>query len=147
MNKITHLSNSLTETQKIAREFAKILKGGEVVALYGELGTGKTVFVQAVAKQLGIKSRIKSPTFVLVRNYPLPNKKNINLFHLDLYRLNSISDLKSIDINEIIEDRNNITFIEWAEKAKNYLPQKRINIYIVYKGKNQREITIEDNIK
>lgn len=142
-----HFSTSVNDTQKIAKDFAKTLKGGEIVALYGELGAGKTTFVQAVAKALGIKRRIPSPSFVLIRSYPIPKKphpalQGKTLHHIDLYRLHSAKDLSSIDLQEIINDPNNITMIEWAEKAKEVLPNIRTDIIIEYKGKGRREMEV-----
>ena len=142
-----YLSISVEQTQKIARDFAKTLKGGDVVALYGELGAGKTTFIQAVAAALGIKRRIPSPTFVLARSYRIPKGvkpalQGKTLYHVDLYRLESTTDLGSIDLQEIMRDTQNITMIEWAEKAKSALPRSRIDIIMVYKGERKREITI-----
>lgn len=140
-------SESLEQTNKIASDFAKTLKPGDVIALYGELGAGKTTFVQAVAQSLGIRRRIISPTYILVRNYPIPNTARSPLggktfSHIDLYRVQSHRDLRSVDLPEILEDPDNLTMIEWSEKAKDVLPKRRIDIHIVYKGKGQRELTI-----
>lgn len=143
------VSSSVGQTRKIASKFAKKLKPGDLVALYGELGAGKTTFVKAVAKALGIKKRIISPTFILVRSYKIPHTfkgstlhaKILN--HVDLYRIKSAEDLHVIDLNEIIKDKNHITFIEWARKAESILPKKRINIKIEYKQENTRLISIE----
>lgn len=136
------ISNSVEKTNQIAREIAKTLKGGEVVALYGKLGSGKTTFIQAVAKALGVKSNVPSPTFVLARSYKIPKLEGKILHHIDLYRLDSSSDLRAIDLQEIINNPKNITMIEWAEKAKKELPKERIEIRLKDLGKSKREITI-----
>ena len=142
-----YYSGSLADTIKIASDFAKTLKGGDVVALYGELGSGKTTFVQAVAKALGIRKQIVSPSFILVRSYEIPknntSKSAGRLVHIDLYRLESADDLRSVDFSELASDSGNLVMIEWAQKAKRVLPEKRIDIHIVYKGEGEREIEIE----
>ena len=140
-------TNSVIETQKIASDFAKTLKGGDIVALYGELGSGKTTFVQAVAKALGIRKQIVSPSFILVRSYEIPknntSKSVGRLVHIDLYRLESADDLRSVDFSEMSSDSGSLVMIEWAQKAKRVLPEKRIDIHIVYKEEGEREIEIE----
>ena len=140
-------SESLEDTIKIASDFAKTLKGGDVVALYGELGSGKTTFVQAVAKALGIRKQVVSPSFILVRSYEIPknntSKSAGRLVHIDLYRLESADDLRSVDFSEMSSDSGSLVMIEWAQKAKRVLPKKRIDIHIVYKGEGEREIEIE----
>lgn len=127
------------ETQKIGIELSKSLKVGDVVCLYGELGAGKTVLVKGIAQGLGVKKRILSPTFVLMRTYPvfLRGKKEI-LLHLDLFR---IDDFSSLGLNEIFESRA-IKIIEWAEKLENALPAKRIDVKINKVDEKTRKITI-----
>lgn len=142
-----YISTSVENTKKIASDFAKSLKGDEVVALYGQLGSGKTTFIQAVAAALGVKRRIPSPSFIIARSYQIPKRprpalRGKTLHHIDLYRVESSKDLASIDLEEITNDPKNITMIEWAEKAKEVLPKKHIDINIVYKGENKREIAI-----
>lgn len=135
-------SFSVDDTQRIANEFANKLERGNSVAFYGELGAGKTTFIQQVAKSLGIKQQLKSPTFIIARNYDIPQAKG-TLWHIDLYRLSSAAVLKSINLEEILQDPNNITLIEWAEKAENLLPETSINIEIKILAKNQRQIVIK----
>ncbi len=103
------ITNSFEETQDLGKELAKTLKGGELVALYGNLGGGKTTFVQGLALGLGIKRRIISPTFIIIRSYKiLINKKIKNFFHLDLYRTGTSDDIRGLGIDEIIGNSNNI---------------------------------------
>src|SRR3989344_70079 len=98
--KITYITNSFEETQNIAEEFAHTLKGGEVLCLYGDLGYGKTTFIQGLAKGLGLKGRIISPTFIIMRSYEIKLKtknekrkttvQNVkNFYHVDLYRISN----------------------------------------------------------
>ncbi len=139
------ISNSPKETQKIAADLARKIiktKRGAIIALEGELGAGKTVFVKGFAKALGIKSKIKSPTFVLMKKYQVP-RGTLNLFHLDCYRIRDHKDLKIPELKEILETSHNIVLIEWAERIKKILPQKRIKIHIDHINKNTRKITIK----
>lgn len=125
------------ETKNLAKKMAGKIKSG-VIALTGELGAGKTTFVQGFAKGLGIKEKIISPTFVLIRQYPIPNTSRI-LYHIDLYRLEGFTEL---GLKEIIGDPNNIVLIEWAEKIKNDLPEKTTYIKIRKENQNKRSITV-----
>ncbi len=131
---------SLQETQGFAEEFARTLKPRDVLCLYGELGSGKTTFVQGLAKGLGIKNRIISPTFIIARHYEL---KDFVFYHIDLYRTETKHDFLSIGLDEILEDNSNIIAIEWAEKLQEMLPKKRIDIKFKLINYNEREITID----
>lgn len=139
-------TNNVEETQAIALPLAKQLKGGETLALYGELGAGKTTFVQGLAKGLGIK-KIISPTFIIIRTYklsfkrrPLPKLKSF--YHIDLYRTESKKDIQGLGLQEIMNNKNNIVAIEWAQNLGNLLPKKRIDIYFEYLSDNKRKISI-----
>ncbi len=124
------ITNSSEETKKLAENLAKQITQG-VIALSGDLGAGKTTFVQGFAKGLGIKDSIISPTFVLIRQYK-------NLYHVDLYRINTFDHL---GLEEILSNPNNIVLIEWAEKLKK-LPKGTIKISIQIQGPNTRIIKI-----
>lgn len=134
-------TKSVKQTIQIAQRFAKKLKTGKIVAFYGELGAGKTTFIKAIANELGIDQELKSPTYIIARNYLIPNSKQY-FWHIDLYRISSVKELRSINLEEILEDENNIIMIEWAKHAKSILPKKRINVYINKQEENKRLITI-----
>jgi len=153
------ITKTFEETQKLGRDFAKTLKNGDVVCLYGDLGSGKTTFVQGLAQGLGIDNRIISPTFVIVRSYELQSpafvktsarKQNSKLkttsvklksfYHIDLYRMGGEEDIKSLGLDEIINNKNNISAIEWAEKLGEYCPQKAVNIEFIYEKNDTRRI-------
>ena len=127
------------ETKKLGFNFAKELKRGDVVCLYGDLGSGKTTFTQGLAEGLGIKQKIISPTFIIIRTYPLKN-----FYHVDLYRVEN-DGMQGLGLEEILGDTSNISVIEWAEKLKDLLPKKRIDIRFSYDpptgGESAREIT------
>lgn len=135
-----YISHGEDKTKKIAEKFAKTTKN-HIFALIGELGAGKTVFVQGFAKGLGIKEKIISPTFVLIRQHKIPAATKI-LYHIDLYRLENVGDFENIGLEEILSDPNNIVLIEWAEKMKKILPKNTINIFIEKASDNERIITV-----
>lgn len=131
------ISNSAVETKQVAYDLAQKIDHG-VIALTGDLGAGKTTFAQGFAEGLGIKEKIISPTFVLIRQHQIPNSKNI-FYHIDLYRLEE--DTSKLGLGEIFSNKKNITLIEWAEKL-NQLPKNTIQIYIKILGPSKREITL-----
>lgn len=133
-------TQNLKETWEFARNFAKNLKAGDILCLYGDLGSGKTSFVQGLAKGLGIKGRIISPTFIIAREYEMGD---LNFYHIDLYRTQSMHDLLSIGMDEILENKNNIVAIEWSEKLLDLLPKKRIDLRFEYIDEEKRKITIQ----
>lgn len=123
----------------MGREIGSSLKQGEILALVGDLGAGKTVFVQGVAHGLGIKNRIVSPTFILMRKYN-------NFYHVDLYRLEGDveKEVENLGLLDILKDKNNIVAIEWAEKIKDLLPGNTTLIHFENLGEDERKIIIEN---
>jgi len=140
------ITNSALETEKFGEKLAKKIKKGGVIALYGDLGSGKTTFVKGLARGLGIKKRIVSPTFIFARQYMINRQPTTDnrqlLYHIDLYRIDKLEDARGLGLEEIFSDSNNIVVIEWAERIKKILPKKRTDIYFKYSGKNKREIII-----
>ncbi len=119
------------------------LKPGDILALFGDLGSGKTTFLQGVAQGLGIKERILSPTFIISRDYSLAGGNRF--YHFDWYRIDNERQAQSLGIKEIFGGKD-IIAIEWAERAKGLLPKKRIAVYFKYgKKENQRKITIAES--
>jgi tRNA threonylcarbamoyladenosine biosynthesis protein TsaE len=135
------ITKSAQETQSLGQKIGFDLKQGRLLAFYGELGSGKTTFIQGLAKGLGIKKRILSPTFVFVRSYPLSPQGTF--YHVDLYRINKVSEATGLGLEEIFADPKAITVIEWAEKIKPILPKKRTDVFFKYLGENQRRIKIK----
>lgn len=127
------ITKNSEETKTLGRSFAKSLRVGDVVCLHGDLGSGKTTFVQGLAEGLGIKNRIISPTFIIIRTYK-------NFYHVDLYRVEKEDDIKTLGLEEIINDKSRVVAIEWAQKMKNFLPKKRIDVRFSYEGENKRKI-------
>jgi tRNA threonylcarbamoyladenosine biosynthesis protein TsaE len=135
-----YITGSFEETQTLGENFAQKLKGGDFVAFFGDLGSGKTTFIQGLAKGLGIKRRIISPTFIIVRHYKISGG---NFYHVDLYRTASKHDLLGVGLDQIMEDKNSIIALEWAEKMREMLPEKRIEIHCEYlKKEDARKIII-----
>ncbi len=140
MHEVIQTSNE-SETVQLGRTFASKLSAGDVVALYGELGSGKTEFVKGVCLGLGANEHVTSPTFTLINEYR--QHKGVPVFHLDLYRVKSISEVAALGIDEYMED-DGVTIIEWAEKAAPLLPRPRIDVYFkMLDDENGREIVIE----
>jgi len=128
------------EMQKIGMILAKEIlfeknRKALVIGLEGDLGSGKTTFVQGLAKGLGIKDKVTSPTFVIMKEYDF-------LYHIDCYRIKS-KDLLELDFKEIINQTNNIIVIEWAERVKKILPKNTIWMKFEYIDENKRKITYE----
>ncbi len=111
----------------------------------GELGAGKTTFVQGLAEGLGITNRIISPTFIIMRTYAIANLSSdqqvTNFYHVDLYRLSSENDIDGIGLPEILQDQHAVTVIEWPERMGSRLPKKRWEIVIENIGEDARQIT------
>jgi tRNA threonylcarbamoyladenosine biosynthesis protein TsaE len=145
-----HTTKSPKETQRLAARMAKkILRGTSgavavVLALQGNLGAGKTTFVQGFAGVLGIKEKILSPTFILMRKHIIKHKHFKHFYHIDCYRLKDEIDLKILGVEEIMEDPRTIIVIEWPERVKKILPKSATTINFKH-GKNDiRFLTIKE---
>ena len=134
-------TKSAQETSNLGQSLSKNLKIPSIICLSGNLGAGKTTFIQGLATGLGIKKRVISPTFVFIRQYQLDYGNNF--YHLDLYRLDSINDAKSIGLEEILNDKKAIIAIEWPEKILEMLPKDRLEINFSYLNDKQRQIEIK----
>jgi len=121
----------LGDINPAAKKIAKQLKGGEILALIGPLGSGKTAFAKALGKQLKIRHKITSPTFTLMHVFAgrLRKNKPVVMYHLDLYRTKNFAEVKALGITELWGKPQTVTLIEWADKIKKYLPKKTIYLY------------------
>lgn len=138
------LSSSPSQTQQIAVDLAQQFKTkGGVIALIGDLGSGKTTFTQGFAQGLGIKDKIISPTFVLIRQHKLPNSERY-LFHLDLYRLEKETEFSQLGLTDLLADPKNIILIEWAEKILAHLPPKTLVINFQKLPGDKRKISLKN---
>ncbi len=137
------ISNSNLKTKEIGKLFGQSLKEGVIISLVGDLGGGKTTFVQGLGMGLGIRERITSPSFVLMKRYKVNAREPIKyLCHIDCYRLEKAQDILGIGYREIIKEKDAVIVIEWANRIKKYLPKKRIKINFEFIDQNQRKILI-----
>ncbi|MFH1656735.1 MAG: tRNA (adenosine(37)-N6)-threonylcarbamoyltransferase complex ATPase subunit type 1 TsaE [Candidatus Nealsonbacteria bacterium] len=174
MKQKEYITNSFKETRKLGEEIAEeILKKrfknqvAFVIGLKGELGGGKTTFLQGFAKGLNIKEKILSPTFVIFKKFKIPacipfttgsmagrpacnvvaiagrQKLNNNLYHFDCYRIKGQKDLLDLGFKEIISNQSNIVVIEWADKIKKIMPKNSIWIEFKVVNENKRKIIIK----
>lgn len=142
----TLITNNPEETIALAQKIAVLLRGGEVIALNGDLGAGKTCFSQALGKALGVTNNITSPTFVVMKIYET-NQKNIKIFcHIDAYRLSSENELEAIGALDYFKNKNTISIIEWAEKIKKILPTDTIFVNITQLDETKRKFVVENLI-
>ena len=134
------ISNSVEETIRIGVKLARKLKKGSVVALIGDLGSGKTVLTKGIAEGLGVKNPryVNSPTFVIIKEY----KGKLPLYHFDLYRLNKSTLLDAESYEEYFYD-DGVTVIEWADKIRPLLPKKYIEVKLKVAGEEKRKIEIK----
>ncbi len=136
-SKKTLISNSLEDTKKFAEKIASKLKGGEVIALVGDLGAGKTYLTKFLVEALGGDlTEVISPTYIYHRQYE-GDKFLVN--HFDMYRIDSVDEVDSVGLLEALEDKDAITIIEWADKVREILPKKTIWIEIESIGETERE--------
>jgi tRNA threonylcarbamoyladenosine biosynthesis protein TsaE len=147
MNNTILTSNNEEDTIKIGETFAEKLKLGDIVALYGDLGAGKTEFIKGVCNYFEVKDIVTSPTFTIMNHYiGSYDGDELDIYHLDLYRIKSIEELENIGFSECIYSQDTIKLIEWAEKADNILVENAtysIKIEQDDKEENKRTITIE----
>lgn len=144
-----HITKTAKQTEALGKKFAAGLKQGGVFGLVGDLGAGKTSFVKGVAKGLGITKHITSPTFVLMRVYPVvqrgksaKNKYIKNLVHVDAYRIKKVAHLSGIGLEDYLLDPETLVLIEWANNVKSILSDKANMIYFEHKSLLSRQIII-----
>tara|TARA_B100000513_G_scaffold171777_1_gene87762 strand:- start:1860 stop:2330 length:471 start_codon:yes stop_codon:yes gene_type:complete len=146
MNKKLTL-RSLEDTKNLGQEIAKEIlkrkdKSAFIVFLDGDLGTGKTTLVKEIIFALGIKEKVKSPTFTIIEPYELNDK---NIYHIDLYRINDPSELEIIGLREYLNESEAIIFIEWPEKSFGFLKKFDLKISLKHSSEKERKCKIELN--
>ncbi len=138
-----YISNSCEETQKIAADFAKTLKGGDVICMRGGLGAGKTAFTQGLARGLNVREPVTSPTFTIVNEY----EGRLMLYHFDVYRISDSDEMYEIGYEEYVYG-NGVSVIEWPQRIEDILPEKRYEVDIskdYSQGEDYRIIDIKEN--
>lgn len=138
-------TENIDQTFDFARKIGKDLKGGEVLALHGELGSGKTTFTQGLARTLGIKQHVISPTFLIIKQYTVEDHPGVRtLYHVDLYRLEDEIQVRDIGLKEMLEDDRGVVVIEWPERMGKLLPVDAKHFYFSFIEENTREILYEE---
>lgn len=137
--------NSPEETAELARNFAKRLQPGEVVAFFGELGSGKTFMIKQICAELGSLEEATSPSFTLINEYH--TKQHLTVYHFDFYRLKNDFELANLGIDDLLYGEN-ICLVEWADKIQQFLPHKRYDIFITFieEKPEARKIEIHNHI-
>jgi tRNA threonylcarbamoyladenosine biosynthesis protein TsaE len=133
------ISGSVSETLEIGSRIAGSVKKGDIICLFGQLGSGKTVLTKGIASGLGLKKqKIVSPSFVLIREY---SGGRLPLFHFDLYRASTLEDILSLGYEEYFYD-DGVTVVEWADRLKSLLPEEFLKVELLFKTKTQRSLRI-----
>ena len=143
------VSQSPARTEKVARMLGAELRSlskkrthAFCIALSGELGAGKTLFVKGLARGLGLRAQIQSPTFIIMRRHTLKRSAFKHFWHVDCYRLKKQSELAALHFREILNDPKNIIAIEWAERVKKLLPKDTLWISMSHDSPTVRAITL-----
>ena len=130
-------TGSAEHTEALAAALAALLRPGDVVALHGELGAGKTCFVRGLARALGVADPVTSPTFTLIHEYG----RNPKVYHIDFYRLDRLPELETLGLDDLWAQEA-IVLIEWGEKFDRRLPPERLEIHLEHAGGDRRRITV-----
>ena len=136
------ITRSTVETESIGAEFAQNLKAGDFVAMFGDLGAGKTAFVRGAMKTLSASARVQSPTYTIVNEYPA----KIPVYHFDMYRIEGEDDLYSIGFYDYLDGKN-LCITEWSENIEDCLPDRYIRVEIIKNdpsSPDSREIRISE---
>ncbi len=145
-----YLTKNSSQTKKIGELLAKnllnkgIKKRALVIGLEGDLGGGKTTFLQGFAKGLGIKEKILSPTFIIMRKFKIRDSKFKTFYHFDCYRIEKPKEILKLGFVKILSGPRNIVAIEWPEKVKKFLPRKIIWVNFQLISKNSRKLIIKE---
>lgn len=140
INELTDLNLAMED---LLRECSTVSNPGALVlALHGDLGSGKTTFTQLLAKQLGVTEAVTSPTFVIMKRYETTNEHWTNLIHIDAYRLETVDELSILGFSTLLEQKNTIICIEWAERVAELLPADTISLYFTH-TKDGRTLTLK----
>jgi tRNA threonylcarbamoyladenosine biosynthesis protein TsaE len=132
--------NSPQETAEVAKDFAQQIDPGDVIAFYGELGSGKTFMIKNICYSLKTKEEPTSPSFTLINEYHTPQQ--VNIYHFDFYRLGHEAELINLGIDDFLYN-DNICLIEWADKIQKILPEKRYDIFIKFRDQKPEAREIE----
>lgn len=144
MDTLVHVTQSEQETIDLGERFAGQLKMGDVVALFGDLGAGKTEFVKGICEHFHVEDIVSSPTFSVINQYSGDSHgEDIKIYHIDLYRIDSPKELSEIGFEECLGATDAIKLVEWAEKATEILPKGHIEVHFGFNDDNEDVRTIE----
>jgi len=133
---LTIITKSPEETKKLGKEVGKLAKPGDLLAFYGELGAGKTCFIQGISQELEVKDYVTSPSFNIINEY----QGKLPIYHFDLFRLNNAEEILELGYEEYFYGEG-LTVIEWAEKIEQLLPKEHLKIDIKFKDRYKRRIS------
>jgi tRNA threonylcarbamoyladenosine biosynthesis protein TsaE len=139
-----YISKNTEDTKELARIVSSKTKPNNVIALYGDLGAGKTTFVRYLTEILKIPSRVQSPTFVLVRKYAGGTGTIKTINHIDLYRLTGETEVEDLGLEDLINEPNTITIIEWPELIESKLPKNTIRVRFEIISENERRMDVQN---
>jgi len=144
MVKESYITLSEEETINYGSKFAERLIAGDIVALYGDLGSGKTQFIKGICIHFEVEEMVTSPTFTIINQYFGKRKETeIPIYHIDLYRIKSDKELQDIGLNDFLYSKDAIVLVEWAEKAEGHLPESVYSIQISLNKNNEDERIFE----
>lgn len=137
-------SFELQDLKDIAQEILTLAeeRGAFVIALHGDLGAGKTTLTQTLARELGVKETVISPTFVIMKRYPITHSHYKNLIHIDAYRLKNESELQKLGWEEILGSKENLIVIEWPERVPALIPENSVRIELEHSDEHTRTIVV-----
>ncbi len=131
------VSHSLAQTQRLGARLGELLRGGELLLLEGDLGTGKTSLTQGIAEGLGVQAVVSSPTFTLLKEY----EGRLSLYHFDLYRLEDMAELVDLGFEEYFES-NGVCVVEWANKAEGFWPHDHLRVRLKMVSETKRGLVL-----
>jgi tRNA threonylcarbamoyladenosine biosynthesis protein TsaE len=142
MNAHEHITHSAEETMALGRKLASTLKNARMVILRGDLGTGKTTLVKGIAEGLEAASHedVTSPTFTLIHEYRGPD---VNLYHVDLYRIDTPRELDTLGLDEMFAEEGNLVLLEWGEKFPRFEKERDVEISIERRGDQERKFVVK----
>jgi len=140
-------SLSAVDTLNLGKQLGRILKGGDIICLIGDLGAGKTVLAKGIGEALGIEEPMTSPTFTFMQEYSgFAQGVPIRLIHMDLYRLKHPEEVEVIGVEDAFQE-DSICLIEWPEIARDYLPEDRLEVWLEGSGEEPRNLTFQSSSK
>ena len=144
MKSISEITDKITaseeETELFAEELSSIIKDGDIICYFGEVGAGKTVFTRGLCKGLGVTGYVNSPSYIILNQY---EGKKYSIFHYDLYRISDVEELTEIGFYDFAGKDDSITLIEWSEKLEDELPEKRVDIFIEVIDETKRKFKVK----